>query len=100
MIIHGTYWQPTSSLPKNSLAADLFLTAVDPEGTPEGLGVLCAVVTPRRVWAEQYEAAGSPGGPERWRGASEIPPATEAVHSPYDTEAHYSWKRGTIWRGY
>jgi transposase len=76
------------------------LAAIDAGGTPEGLDVLPAVATLRRVWAEQYEVPGGPGGPVRWRSASEIPPAAETVHSPYDTEAHYSWKRDIIWTGY
>jgi transposase len=61
-----------------------------------------AVGVLERVWTEQYHRPEGPGGSARWKkGPEEMPPAAETVHSPYDTEARYSWKRDDIaWTGY
>jgi transposase len=54
-----------------------------------------------RVWTEQYHRPEGADGPARWKGPEEMPPAAQTVHSPYDTEARYSWKRDEIaWTGY
>jgi len=56
-----------------------------------------AVITLRRVWAEQYiedeEAL-------QWREGKEILAAAEQLTSPYDTDARYSTKRDIEWIGY
>jgi transposase len=36
----------------------------------------------------------------RWRTTEEAPPSAVVIHSPYDSEAHYSSKRETTWVGY
>jgi transposase len=56
-----------------------------------------AVVTLRRVWAEQY--TGEPGQ-LRWREVKDMPSPAELISSPYDVEARYSTKRDVEWVGY
>jgi transposase len=56
-----------------------------------------AVVTLRRVWAEQYIEEGEV---IRWREGKEILAAAEQLTSPYDTDARYSTKRDIAWSGY
>ncbi|MDP9371351.1 MAG: transposase, partial [Chloroflexota bacterium] len=51
----------------------------------------------RQVWVQQYYG---PEEPVRWRTGNDIPPAECLIHSPYDTEARYSIKRGHPWLGY
>jgi transposase len=55
-----------------------------------------AVVTLRRVWAEQYIEEGEA---IRWREGKEILAAAEQLTSPYDTDARYSTKRDIEWIG-
>jgi transposase len=56
-----------------------------------------AVVTLRRVWAEQYIKEGEA---VRWREVKEVPAAAEQLTSLYDTDARYSTKRDIEWIGY
>ena len=56
-----------------------------------------AVLTLRRVWAEQY--TGDPGQ-LRWREVKDMPSPAELISSPYDPEARYSTKREMEWVGY
>jgi transposase len=56
-----------------------------------------AVVTLRRVWAEQYIEEGEA---IRWREGKEILAAAEQLTSPYDTDARDSTKRDIEWIGY
>src|SRR5512142_3055480 len=56
-----------------------------------------AVLTLRRVWAEQY--TGEPGQ-LRWREVTDMPSPAELISSPYDIEARYSTKRDVEWVGY
>jgi transposase len=56
-----------------------------------------AVVTLRRVWAEQY--VGSPGQLS-FREVKDMPSPAELIASPYDPEARYSSKRDIEWVGY
>src|SRR2546429_807024 len=39
-------------------------------------------------------------GEIRWRSNEHIPPASRLISSPYDTQAHMSIKRDTVWTGY
>src|SRR2546429_6089709 len=39
-------------------------------------------------------------GQIRWRSNENIPPASRLISSPYDTQAHLSVKRDTVWTGY
>src|SRR3954465_11259659 len=71
--------------------------AVDAARDQPELALLPAVVTLRRVWAEQY--TGTPGQ-LRWRDVKEMPSPAGLISSPYDTDARYSTKRGMEWVGY
>lgn len=75
------------------------LDAVDAPSAPAWLREVPAVVTLRRIWAQQYER-NDPGGPLQWRPDAALPPAPELINSPYDPDAHYSVKRTTTWTGY
>jgi transposase len=61
------------------------------------LAQIPAVLTLRRVWAEQY--VGEPGQ-LRWREVKDIPSSADLISSPYDTDARYSTKRDVEWVGY
>lgn len=81
------------------IAADgeQLLAAVDTATDQPVLAQLPAVVTLRRVWAEQY--AGTPGE-LRWREVKDMPSPAGLISSPYDVEARYSTKRDVEWVGY
>jgi hypothetical protein len=81
------------------IAADgeWLLAAIDAARDQPELAQLPAVVTLRRVWAEQY--TGAPGQ-LRWRDVKEMPSPAGLISSPYDTDARYSTKRGMEWVGY
>lgn len=64
---------------------------------PHRLETLPAVETMRRIWIQQYQQE---EGRVRWRRKEEMPPAALLIESPYDIEAHYSYKRDTEWVGY
>jgi hypothetical protein len=73
------------------------LAAVDAATDRPLLAEVPAVLTLRRVWAEQY--TGEPGQ-LHWRAVKDTPSPAELISSPYDTEARYSTKRGMEWVGY
>jgi transposase len=73
------------------------LQAIDETTEQAWLHKVPAVVTLRRVWAEQYIKEGEA---LRWREVKEMPAAAEQLTSPYDTEARYSTKRDIEWIGY
>ena len=81
------------------IAADgeRLLAAVDAAAELPFLAQAPAVLTLRRVWAEQY--IGAPGG-LCWREIEDIPSPAGLITSPYDTEARYSTKRDVKWVGY
>src|SRR3954452_21371876 len=81
------------------IAADgeRLLAAVDAATDQPVLVQLPAVMTLRRVWAEQY--TGAPGQ-LRWREVKDMPSPAGLISSPYDTEARYSTKREVQWVGY
>jgi transposase len=81
------------------IAADgeRLLAAVDAATDQPVLVQLPAVVTLRRVWAEQY--TGDPG-PLRWREVKDMPSPAGLISSPYDVEARYSTKHDVEWVGY
>src|SRR5512147_1879927 len=81
------------------IAADgeKLLAAIDAATDQPWLAQIPAVVTLRRVWAEQY--TGDPGQ-LRWREVKEMPSPAGLISSPYDTEARYSTKRDVDWVGY
>lgn len=81
------------------MAADgeQLLAAVEAATDQPWLAQIPAVVTLRRVWAEQY--TGDPGQ-LRWREIKDMPSPADLISSPYDTEVRYSTKRETKWVGY
>ena len=56
-----------------------------------------AIMTLRQVWEQQYDLETSP---IQWRPAERLPPSSERIASPHDTEARYSTKRSVTWVGY
>src|SRR3954464_634564 len=73
------------------------LAAVDAASDQPELAQLPAVVTLRRLWAEQYTGA---AGQLRWREVKDMPSPAGLISSPYDTDARYSTKREVHWVGY
>src|SRR4051812_27172726 len=73
------------------------LAAVDAATDQPVLARLPAVVTLRRLWAEQY--TGEPGQ-LRWREVKDMPSPAGLISSPSDTDARYSTKRDVEWVGY
>jgi transposase len=95
-------------LPKTDAARDEFarviaadgealLAAVDAATDQPLLAQIPAVLTLRRVWAEQYTGE---SGQLRWREVKDMPSPAELISSPYDPEARYSTKREMNWVGY
>jgi len=56
-----------------------------------------AIVTLRQVWEQQYDLETEP---IQWRPTERLPPSSERIASPHDTEARYSTKRSVTWVGY
>jgi hypothetical protein len=55
----------------------------------------------RSVWERHYERVGAPGEDMvRLRPEGDLPPSTEGIESPYDSEARYRSKHGLHWTGY
>jgi transposase len=80
------------------IAADgeRLLAAVDAATDQPVLVQVPAVVTSRRVWAEQYTGD---AGQLRWREVKDMPSPAGLISSPYDVEARYSTKRDVAWVG-
>src|SRR5499426_492780 len=86
----------------------LLLDALDVPDVPEGLRQLPSIAALRRTWQRHYErpacAPASPGASPvsqvRFKASRELPPAAEAIESPYDADARYRHKRDTTWTGY
>jgi transposase len=81
------------------IAADgeKLLNAIDAATDQSWMAQVPAVVTLRRIWAEQY--IGSPGQLQ-WREVKDMPSPAGLISSPYDPEARYSTKRDVEWVGY
>jgi len=73
------------------------LTDLFDEASPSFLRELPAVKILRQVWVQNYRCD---EGQLHWREASDIPPATQFINSPYDQEARYGKKYSTHWTGY
>ncbi|MBK8989687.1 MAG: IS1182 family transposase [Chloroflexi bacterium] len=58
---------------------------------------LPAMETLRQVWLQQFMIQDEQ---LKWRPASDLPPASLLINSPYDVEARFSKKRKTEWTGY
>lgn len=75
--------------------ACLLSAIFDPE-TPDWLRQIPAVEMLRRVWVQNYLQEEET---IHWRANDTIPPPARFLDSPYDEEARYSRKRGTMWVG-
>jgi len=73
------------------------LEMVDAPDAPQWLKEIPAIQTLRQVWEQQYKLTGEE---LEWRTAKEVPPRSEVITSPYDTDARFSKKRSTEWNGY
>jgi len=97
------YALPKSEAARQELASviasdgEQLLGAIDAATAQPMLAQVPAVLTLRRLWAEQY--TGTPGK-LRWREVKEMPSPAGLFSSPYDTEARYSTKRDVNWVGY
>jgi transposase len=67
------------------------------EQTPPSLSRLSEVEIMRCIWLQQYQIQ---AGEIRQREQKALPPAALLIESPYDVEAHYSYKRDIEWVGY
>jgi len=75
----------------------VLLSAIRSAEAPEWLVEVPAVEILRRVWVQQFWMD---EGVMRWRSDQDIPPASRLISSPYDSQAHLSIKRSTVWTGY
>src|SRR4029450_11516053 len=84
------------------------LDALEAPETPESLRALPLITTLRQTWPRHYEGASGGGGTHnpgamssiRFKRNQELPPAAEAIESPYDPGARYRQKCDTQWTGY
>jgi transposase len=84
------------------------LDALEAPETPAHLRELPVITTLRQTWQRHYDRATSegaaPGHPPtssvRFKPNQALPPAAEAIESPYDADARYRHKRDTSWTGY
>lgn len=73
------------------------LTWVREGDAPSWLIEIPAVEILRQVWIQQFWLEEGQIG---FRSNDNIPPAARLISSPYDTQAHMSIKRDTVWTGY
>ena len=73
------------------------LAWINQEDAPTWLREVPAVEILRQVWIQQFSVQEEQ---IRWRSHDNIPPASRFISSPYDTQAHLSVKRDTVWTGY
>ena len=79
------------------------LDAVAEPGAPDWLRELPALEALRRIWVQQYYRRIDSSGEQVIRRETEhgLPPGRRTLQSPYDLDARYSEKRGSIrWVGY
>jgi transposase len=84
------------------------LDALEAPETPESLRAFPVITTLRQTWQRHYERATGEGPAHshpamagvRFKRNQELPPAAEAIESPYDPEARYRHKCDTEWTGY
>jgi transposase len=84
------------------------LDALEAPETPESLRALPVITTLRQTWQRHYERASGKGiahsplasSSVRFKRNQDLPPAAEAIESPYDPEARYRQKCDTQWTGY
>jgi transposase len=83
------------------------LDALEAAETPEHLRALPGITTLRQTWQRHYERALGEGTAQsplasssvRFKRNQDLPPAAEAIESPYDPEARYRQKCDTQWTG-
>jgi transposase len=73
------------------------LDAVYSPSAPQGLRELPMIEILRKTWLYQYW---HDHGQVRLRAATDLPPASLRMDSPYDPEAHFGTKRSLTWTGY
>lgn len=73
------------------------LAWINQANAPTWLREVPAVEILRKVWIQQFLLQ---EGQINWRSHDNIPPASRLISSPYDTQAHLSVKRDTVWTGY
>lgn len=78
--------------------AKLLLSSIDGDESLEFLKKVPAVITLRRVFAEQFEDNGK-GGP-KFRKDKDLANSKYLIGSPHDPDARYSTKREDTWLGY
>ena len=84
------------------------LDALEAPETPAHLRALPLITPLRQTWQRHYERTTSAGTAHghpamasvRFKRNQELPPAAEAIESPYDPEARYRQKCDTPWTGY
>ena len=97
------YALPKSEVARQELASviacdgEKLLSAINAATDQPMLAQVPAVLTLRRLWAEQYTGT---AGKLRWREVKDMPSPAGLLSSPYDTEARYSTKRDLNWVGY
>lgn len=98
------YRWPKAAAPRQQLAQQFgrdgyaLLAEIWAESAPEWLPQVPAVEVLRQVWVQQFYL--DEQQQVHFRTQDNTPPASQLVHSPYDTEARFSTKRDTHWVGY
>lgn len=55
----------------------------------------------RKIWDQQYRIEEKDGQSQVfWRGSGQLPPASQLILSPYETEARYCVRSEQKWEGY
>ena len=84
------------------------LDALEATETPAHLRALPMITTLRQTWQRHYDRGTGEGSAQshparsrvRFKRNQDLPPAAEAIESPYDPEARYRQKCDTQWTGY
>jgi len=73
---------------------------VNGHDAPPELAHLEAIRTLELIWRDHYDMDDPDNPTPRWRGKGTLPPTSQRLVSPHDTEARYGFKDTTQWRGY
>jgi transposase len=98
------YRLPTSQEKRDALADQIgadglfLLNAIWDPATPVWLREVPAIRALHAVWIQNFTWAAE--DQLRWRKNDELPPATQAIRSPFDVDVRFSTKRQTSWIGY
>jgi transposase len=94
---------PKSKVQQRMLAEQIgrdgyeLLALLDAPTSPQWLSSLSAMQILRQVWEQQYIRLDDE---VKQRSVKQMPPESEWIRSPYDTEARYCTKRNMSWVGY